>query len=116
VTTLLDDEMWDFVNLVEADTGVPGTIFMSTEMGDDGPRIIWRPGGPAADGPHLLVSLEDSPRAINRGLAEPDLAVEPQVVAWVLLNRVALMRYWQNGITWYWCKVKAFVDGLAKLP
>ena len=36
---LVDENVVETANLTAAQTGVPGTIFISTAMGGDGPRV-----------------------------------------------------------------------------
>ena len=111
------DEMVDIVNLPQHRTGVAGTIFISTRMAAHGPRIKWWPGRPERDGPCLVVTLEDPPRAVNLGLPlRTARAGEAAAVAWATQNREALLRFWEDGALWMEDEVKAFLDGLRKLP
>lgn len=111
------DEMVEVVNLSGRDTGAEGTIFISTRMAAHGPRIKWFPLRPERDAPCLVVTLEDPPRAINLGLAQPVARRgEAQALAWASANRVALLDYWENGVSWTRDEVSAFIDGLRKLP
>lgn len=50
VVSSVDREMFGVVNLFTTDTGVAGTIFISTAMGQHGPRMSF-PGRPTCDGP-----------------------------------------------------------------
>jgi hypothetical protein len=111
------DEMVEIVNLSQQRTGVAGTIFISTRMAAHGQRIKWLPGRPERDGPCLVVTLEDPPRAINMGLPlRVARASEARIEAWAALNRDALLRFWQDGVVWLEEEVAAFLDGLRKLP
>ena len=111
------DEMVEIVNLSRSRTGVGGTIFISTRIAAHGPRIKWWPGRPERDGPCLVVTLEHPPRAINMGLPlRIARAGEADALAWAALNREALLRFWEDGVTWMEEEVTAFLDGLAKLP
>lgn len=112
-----DDEMFDMVNLSTRRTGFSGTIFISTRRALHGPRIKWFPGKPEWEGPCLVVTLEDPPRAINQGL-QPRLAREVEAVAlpWAERNRDALLRFWHDGLTWDSDEVQDFIACLARMP
>jgi hypothetical protein len=113
----IDEEMVEVVNLSARDSGIPGTIFVSTQLGAHGPRIKWFPGRPSREGACLIVTLEEPPRAINQGLAAIEARrAEPPLVAWVSLNRIALLSFWRDGVTWTREEMNTFFDGLAKLP
>jgi hypothetical protein len=112
-----DDEMFDMVNLSQRRTGLAGTIHVSTRRASHGPRIKWFPGRPAADAPCLVVTLEDPPRAVNLGLpARTAREGEAEVLPWAARNRDALLRFWNDGLSWDSDEVQAFIDGLSKLP
>jgi hypothetical protein len=112
----LDDELFDMVNLPRKDTGVDGTIYISTAQGAHGPRIKWFPGRPGRDVPCLTVTLEDPTRVLNHGLPSA-LArrAEPALLAWVVRNRADLLRFWNEGLSWTRDEVNSFIDGLEKL-
>jgi hypothetical protein len=111
------DEMVDSLNLSQKRTGVDGTIFISTRMAAHDPRIKWWPGRPDRVGPCLVVTLEDTPRALNLGLTPRDARTgEATASAWAALNRETLLCYWQDGVLWMEEDVAAFLDGLKKLP
>jgi hypothetical protein len=111
------DEMVDIVNLLHDDAGVAGTIFISTRMAADGPRIKWWPGRSDRDGLCLVVTLEDPPRAINLGLPQRQARDGgTQATEWARRNRLALLDYWENGVLWSRAEASTFIDGLAKLP
>jgi hypothetical protein len=111
-----EDELFDVVNLPRADTGVDGTIYLSTMQGQHGPRIKWFPGRPSRDGACLTVTLEATPRILNHGLPQRDVAaVSPALLGWVRSNRGELLRFWNDGLSWTRDEVDAFVEGLIKL-
>lgn len=112
-----DDEVVEMVNLPRGDTGVDGTISVSSMQGPHGPRVKWYPQRPGRDTPCLTVTLEDPPRAINHGLSPRDMRQgQAAVERWVALNREALLRFWFDGASWTVDEVYAFAKGLAKLP
>lgn len=110
------DEMFDMANLTTRHTGVEGTIYISTQQGQHGPRIKWYPGRPGRDLPCLGVPFETPSRVINQGLP-PRVARdgEREAVAWAQMNRDALLRFWADGLAWTLDEVNAFVEGLVKL-
>ena len=112
-----DDLLIEMANLDEQDTGVPGTIFVSTALGAHGPRVKWYPARAGSDLPCLIVSIGPDPqvrddflpRAVSRG-------VGPRVMAWVRLNHAALLDFWENGASWNRHEVSAFLDDLKRIP
>jgi len=111
------DELFDMVNLPRKDTGVDGTIHVSTAQGQHGPQVKWFPGRPAREAACLTLTLEPEPRVINHGL--PDqvaAAASPRIRSWASANREALLRFWNEGLSWTRDEVSDFIDGLNKLP
>lgn len=112
-----DDEVFEMVNLPRSDTGVAGTIYVSSIQGGHGPRVKWYPQRPGRDAPCLTVTLEDPPRCVNHGLAAREVRQgEAAVREWIALNREALLRFWFEGTSWTVDEVYAFAKSLAKLP
>ncbi len=113
----LADEIAEMVNLPRDDTGVGGTIYISTAQGPHGPRIKWYPGRPSRDAASVTVTLEEDPRAINHGVQVAQWrAAEAPVRQWLALNRVELLRFWADGVSWTRQEVADFLDALKKLP
>ena len=114
---VLDDTLFDMVNLPAADTGVTGVVYVSTAQGSHGPRVKWFPGRPGRDLPSLSVTIDVIPRVINHGLPEREARQAGEAVsAWVVLNRTSLISFWNDGLGWTRTEVNAFFEGLAKLP
>ena len=112
-----DEDMYDVTNLATRRTGLPGVIYTSTAQGQHGPRVKWYPGRPNRDTACLVVTLEAPPRAINQGLpGRIARDIEKQLLAWVELNRTALLAFWNDGLGWTEEEHAAFLDGLRKLP
>jgi hypothetical protein len=112
-----DDEMFDMTNLSSRRTGLEGIVYTSTAQGQHGPRIKWYPGRPGRDAPCLVVTLEFPARAINQGLAARDVRrMRAALLAWVELNRDALLSYWNDGLGWTEEEHDAFRDSLRRLP
>src|ERR1700751_402685 len=86
--TLLADELAaedvvEMANLTTAQTGVPGTIFISTAMGGHGPRVKYflQPG---RSQPSFSVTISDAPTVAANSLpvrVVPQMS--PQVISWV---------------------------------
>ena len=112
---LADSDDIDMANLTSAQTGVAGTIFVSTAMGAHGPRVKYfeRPGRTQ---PSFSVSISDPPAVVANSL--PGRVVRqtaPQVIAWVSLNKDALLDFWQNGDTWTQPEVDNFIQRLRRV-
>jgi hypothetical protein len=112
---LSSEEVVEMANLTSAQTGVPGTIFISTAMGAHGPRVKYfiQPGRTQ---PSFTVSIADPPVVVANSLPARALRqMVPQVIAWVALNRDALLDFWQRGDTWTQPEVNDFIQKLRRL-
>lgn len=118
--TLLSDELAteevvEMANLTTAQTGVPGTIFISTVMGSHGARVNYfvRPG---RSQPSFSVLIADPPRVVANSLPDRVLRqMAAQVIRWVALNKDALLDFWNNADTWPQPRVNAFIQGLKRI-
>jgi hypothetical protein len=109
------DDVIDMANLTEAQTGVPGTIFISTVMGGHGPRVKYYVQ-PGRFQPSVSVLVADPPRVVANSLPAQVLRQRsPQVIQWVALNRDALLEFWNHGDTWTDPQVTAFKQALRRL-
>jgi len=77
VEELAEDDVVEMANLTTAQTGVPGTIFISTAMGGHGPRVKYflQPG---RSQPGFSVAIADNPR---RGCQQPAAPRRPPGIA-----------------------------------
>ena len=112
---LADDDVVEMANLTTAQTGVPGTIFISTAMGGHGPRVKYflQPG---RSQPSFSVAVGDIPTVIANSL--PVRVVRqrsPQVIAWVSHNKDALLGFWYHGDTWTQPEVNDFIQRLQRV-
>ncbi|HEV2098810.1 MAG TPA: hypothetical protein VGR45_07770 [Stellaceae bacterium] len=115
--TLLADElaredMVEMANLTSAQTGITGTIFISTAMGAHGPRVKYfvQPGRTQ---PSFSVSIADSPQVVANSLPDRTLRqISPQVIGWVSRNQDALLDFWHHGDAWTQPEVNAFIQRL----
>jgi hypothetical protein len=112
---LAAEDFVEMANLTSAQTGVPGTIFISTVMGSHGPRVKYfvRPGRTQ---PSFSVSIVHPPVVVANSLpARTMRQLSPQVVAWVSRNRDALLDFWDHGDTWTQPEVNDFIQRLQRV-
>ena len=112
---LSSEEIVEMANLTSEQTGVPGTIFVSTAMGSHGPRVKYfvRPGRTQ---PSFSVSIADTPAVVANSLPARTLRQRsPQVIEWVSTNKDALLDFWNNGDTWSQPEVNEFIQRLQRL-
>lgn len=115
IGALGDEDIFDMANLVEAQTGIPGIVTITTVMGKHGPRVkyLLKPG---RHQPSFSVAVAATPRVLANSLDERDLRrMADKVVAWVALNHEALAAFWWDGADWTAPDVQAFVAGLKKV-
>ena len=112
---LTADELVEMANLTAAQTGVPGTIFISTAMGSHGPRVKYYVQ-PGRTQPSFSVTISDTPVVVANSLPLRVLRqMSPPVIQWVSLNRVSLLDFWNNGDTWTQPEVAAFIQVLKRI-
>ena len=112
---LADEDVVEMANLTTAQTGVPGTIFISTAMGGHGPRVKYfvQPGRTQ---PSFSVAISGTPSVVANSL--PVRLVRqrsPQVIEWVSRNRDALLDFWYHGDTWTQPEVNDFIQKLQRV-
>jgi len=109
------DDLIEMANLTSAQTGVPGTIFISTAMGAHGPRVKYfmQPGRTQ---PSFSVSVADTPTVVANSLpARTVRQMSPQVIAWVSRNKDELLDLWHRGDTWTQPEVNDFIQRLRRV-
>src|SRR5271167_4414590 len=112
---LSSDTVVDMANLTTAQTGVVGTIFISTAMGGHGPRAKYflQPGRTQ---PSFSVSISDAPTVVANSLPVRVVRqMSPQVIEWVLRNKDALLDFWHHGDTWTQPAVNDFIQKLRRV-
>lgn len=112
---LAREEVVEMANLTSAQTGVAGTIFISTAMGAHGPRVKYfiQPGRTQ---PSFSVSIAEIPAVVANSLpARVVRQMSPQVVEWVSRNRDILLDFWRHGDTWTQPEVNGFIQKLQHL-
>ena len=92
-----EDDLVEMAYLPPDWTGVLAHIFISTALGQHGPRVrIYLKKG--RHQPSASISIGPNPRVLASSLDERDLnRLAPQVVAWVALNHEALTTFWFEG-------------------
>jgi hypothetical protein len=118
--TLLAEELAredtvEMANLTTAQTGVAGTIFISTAMGGHGPRVKYflQPG---RSQPSFSVTISDTPAVAANSLPVRVLRqMSPQVINWVLRNKDGLLDFWYHGDTWTQPEVNDFIQKLDRV-
>ena len=109
------EDMVEMANLTSAQTGVTGTIFISTAMGQHGPRVKYfvQPGRTQ---PSFSVSIGDTPAVVANSLPARTVSqMAPQVIDWVSDNKDALLDFWHNGDTWTQPEVNDFIQRLRRV-
>ena len=112
---LSSEEVVEMANLTSAQTGITGTVFISTAMGQHGPRVKYfvQPGRTQ---PSFSVSIADPPVVVANSLpARTVRQMASQVIAWVTLNRHALLDFWNYGDTWTQPEVNEFIQRLQRV-
>ena len=112
---LAQDDVVEMANLTTAQTGVPGTIFISTAMGGHGPRVSYflQPG---RSQPSFSVAIADVPTVVANSLPVRVVRqLSPQVIDWVSRNKDALLDFWCHGDTWTQPEVNDFIQKLQRV-
>src|SRR6266481_7243326 len=112
---LAEDDVVEMANLTTAQTGVPGTIFISTAMGGHGPRVKYflQPG---RSQPSFSVTICDAPTVAANSLPVRVVRqMSPQVINWVSRNQDALLDFWSHGDTWTQPEVNDFIQKLERV-
>jgi hypothetical protein len=112
VASLGDDDVFDMVNLTSDDTGIEGVIFISTAVGQHGPRVKYYLKR-SKDQPSFSVSIASEPRILASSLPDRTVRrVAPQVLSWVKKNRDDLLAFWSEGAYWPARDVEQFLQRL----
>ena len=112
---LAQEDVVEMANLTTAQTGIVGTIFISTAMGAHGPRVQYflQPGRTQ---PSFSVSITDAPAVVANSLpARVVRQMSPAVIEWVLRNKDVLIDFWHHGDTWTQPEVNDFIQKLQRV-
>jgi hypothetical protein len=105
----------EMANLTSAQTGITGTIFISTAMGAHGPRVKYLVQ-PGRTQPSFSVSIGDIPVVVANSLPLRTVRqTSPRVVEWVSRNKDALLDFWHHGDTWTQPEVNDFIQKLQRV-
>ncbi len=109
------EELVEMANLTSAQTGIDGTVFISTAMGAHGPRVKYfvQPGRTQ---PSFSVSIADAPTVVANSLPVRVVRrISPQVIDWISHNKDELLEFWHHGDTWTQPEVNDFIQKLRRL-
>jgi hypothetical protein len=112
---LAQEELVEMANLTSAQTGIAGTIFISTAMGAEGLRVKYflQPGRTQ---PSFSVSIADAPAVLANSLpARVVRQMSPRVIDWVSHNKNALLDFWHHGDAWTQPEVNDFIQRLRRV-
>jgi hypothetical protein len=112
---LRTDDLIEMANLTEAQTGVTGTIFISTAMGAHGPRVKYYVH-PGRTQPSFSVTISDNPTVAANSLPVRVVRqMAPRVIKWVSSNKEGLLDFWHHGDSWTHPQVTAFIERLNRI-
>ncbi|MGC2199975.1 MAG: hypothetical protein WA633_07485 [Stellaceae bacterium] len=112
---LAGDDVIEMANLTTAQTGVSGTIFISTAMGGHGPCVKYFLQRGRSQ-PSFSVTISDMPTVAANSLPVRVVRqMSPQVIDWVSRNKDALLDFWYHGDTWTHPEVSDFIQKLNRL-
>lgn len=97
LAALGEEDIVEMANLPPEWTGVLVHVFISTALGQHGPRVKLYPkkgrGMPSAS-----ISIGPDPRVLASSLDDRELTrIAPKALEWVALNHEALTRFWFDG-------------------
>jgi hypothetical protein len=110
----IEDDLFEMANLVQAQTGIAGVIYISTSQGSHGPRVKFflKPG---KGQPSFSVSIGPDPEVVANSLPEKTKRdMSPLITGWVRMNYAALQQFWDHGTDWTDPQVTAFKQSLKK--
>lgn len=95
-----EGDTFEMANLPPEWTGVLATIFISTALGEHGPRVkLYLKTGKSQ--PSASISIGPNPRILASSLDDRDLKrIAPKALEWVALNHEALTNFWFEGQDW----------------
>ena len=110
------NEFHDVVNLPEQETGVVGTISISTLVWCALPAVRWFPDRASDPLPHLIVSISEHPQIVNLGVpVDVTRRMTPPLIRWMVLNQEKLLTFWANSVSLTRQEIMAHVGGFQKL-
>jgi hypothetical protein len=110
-----DLQLFEMENLEAEQTGIEGTIYISTRQGSHAPRVKYYAGRPGENQASMAILIAADPEVVDSSLPDRIASrMAPQVQTWVRLNHDKLRDFWFNGNTWYQREVEAFIASLEK--
>ncbi len=110
------DDLFEMANLRERQTGIPGTIYISTRQASHGPRVKYFEDRPGEGVPSFSVSISTEPEVVENRLPDSVLSrMSPLVIEWGRLNQQQLLDFWEHGTSWYDEEVAGFKASLRKV-
>jgi hypothetical protein len=104
------------MTLTPEQTGVPFAVWISTDLGEHGPRVKGYVGRHGRHEPSFSMSISGEPEIEVSSYNERETRRAAALLEpWVRLNHEALLDYWYNGTEWFDPQVRAFVDALKKV-
>ncbi len=117
IISQIGDDLFEMANLRQDRTGIPGTIYISTQQSSHAARVKYFLDRPGRNMPSFSVSIGPKPEIIENSLPERVMNKRgKQVIEWVRLNHEKLTNFWINGTAWFDNEVEAFKASLVKLP
>lgn len=115
ISALTEEDLVEMAYLPPDWTGVLAHIFISTALGQHGPRIkVYVRKG--RHQPSASISIGPEPRLLASSLEERDLKrIAPGALEWVALNQEALTKFWFEGEAMDIQDVADFGRGLKKV-
>jgi len=112
---LAEDDVVEMANLTTAQTGVSGTILISTAMGGHGPRVKYFLQAGRSQ-PSFSVAVPDNPTVVADSLPLRVAGqMSPKVIEWVSRNRDALLDFWHHGDIWTQPEVNDLIQKLRRV-
>lgn len=115
LNALGEEDVVEMANLPPDWTGVLATIFISTALGQHGPRVkLYLKTGRGQ--PSASISIGPNPRVLASSLDDRDLnRLVPKALEWVALNHEALTTFWFEGESMNIADVADFGRSLKKV-
>jgi hypothetical protein len=109
------DDLFEMANLRQRQTGILGTIYISTRQASHAAKVKYFVGRPGNGVASFSVSIGPDPQVIENSLPENVTSrMSPLVIEWVRLNHEKLTRFWNLGTTWFDDEVNTFKASLVK--
>ena len=116
LSALAPEDIFDMRVLEPDQTGVPFLVWISTRLGQHGPRVKGYLGRSGGDQPSFSMTISEQPEVVATSYSDRETAQAAKALApWIISNAPALRTLWFDGNGWTDRQVRAFVDGLTKV-